>query len=241
MSQTTTRLGAATRRAENREAMRTAILSVAGELVTESGIDGFSIREVAKRLGYSAGAIYDYFESREEILTWLYFEGTNGLATGIGRALDTLGADTTAIDQLVAMAHAYRTHALEQPELYRLIFGGLKHLPTHQPGQQPGQQNIAFDQLIRIATIGVTSGDLIDQPVSLICAAAWSSVHGFVSLEITGHVTGGPTPGSPIAPEEGRRNRDAMFATTVWMTVRGLASPDWLARNPTAAVAAPPH
>ncbi len=230
MSPTTRPRGAAARRAQNREAMRRAILDVAGELVIEHGIDGLSIRELAKRLGYSAAAIYDYFDSREEILTWLYFEGTGGLDAEIRAALGSAPKDATAVDQLVAMAHAYRNHALSRAELYRLVFGGLKSLPVHQPHEQ----NIAFDGLIQIATNGVAEGDFIAQPIPLICAAAWAGVHGFVSLEITGHITGGPHPGIPIEPEEGRRNRDAMFATVVTTLVRGFASEAWLARNPPA-------
>jgi AcrR family transcriptional regulator len=208
--------------------MRTAIIEVAGELVSEQGVDGLSIRELAKRLGYSAGAIYDYFASREEILARLYFQGTNGLDTEVRTVLGVLAPDATAMEQLIATGHAYRNHALAHPELYRLIFGGIKQLPI----REHHEENVAFDQLIRIAVKGVAEGEFADQPVPLICAAAWAAVHGFVSLEITGHVTGGPQPGSPIDPEEGRANRDAMFAVTLSTVVRGLASEAWLARNP---------
>lgn len=49
------------------EIKRNLILAAAKEAFLELGLDGASLREIAKRSGYTPGAIYSYFASREEI------------------------------------------------------------------------------------------------------------------------------------------------------------------------------
>ena len=49
------------------EIKRNLILAAAKEAFLELGLDGASLREIAKRSGYTPGAIYSYFSSREEI------------------------------------------------------------------------------------------------------------------------------------------------------------------------------
>lgn len=53
-------LGAAHRRAQ--------LLDAALELVLERGVDGLRMRELGLRCGYTAGALYAYFDSREALL-----------------------------------------------------------------------------------------------------------------------------------------------------------------------------
>jgi AcrR family transcriptional regulator len=49
------------------DARRTLVLDAAQQVFLERGLEGASIREVAKRAGYTPGAIYSYFSSKEAI------------------------------------------------------------------------------------------------------------------------------------------------------------------------------
>ena len=49
------------------QARRTLILDAARSAFFELGLDGASLREIAKRAGYTPGAIYSYFANLEEI------------------------------------------------------------------------------------------------------------------------------------------------------------------------------
>jgi TetR/AcrR family tetracycline transcriptional repressor len=51
-----------------RDSQRTAIISSALELLDESGLDAFSMRKLAARLGMSVGNLYLYFDDRDELL-----------------------------------------------------------------------------------------------------------------------------------------------------------------------------
>ena len=51
-----------------RETTRDAILQIAGDMFLEEGFAGTSMSAIATRLGGSKGTLYNYFESKEELL-----------------------------------------------------------------------------------------------------------------------------------------------------------------------------
>jgi AcrR family transcriptional regulator len=203
--------------------MRSAILDAAGDIVAAEGVDGLTIRAVAQVVGYSAGALYEYFDSKEAILAALYFDGRDGLGAHCERAVAALPEGANAIEALTALGHAYRTYALNHAELYRLVFGGFKTPPQAPEVDCAEESPGGFGTLIRVATQGVSERSMVELPPPVIACAAWSAVHGFVSLELTGHLTGGDSPGMPPAsPEEGRQRRDLMFEALLRMALFGF-------------------
>src|SRR5262245_52695197 len=72
--------GAAARREKGRQEMRGAILAEARRLLTEQGAEAVSMRAIARAIGYTPGALYEYFPAKEDVFHALYFEGTDGLA-----------------------------------------------------------------------------------------------------------------------------------------------------------------
>jgi AcrR family transcriptional regulator len=218
-----TTTGAAARRARNRETMRADILGVAAGVVSEHGVDGLTIRDLAKRLGYSPAAIYEYFASREEILTWLYFEGAGGLGHRCAAAIAALPADATALDGLRVAAHAYRADALARPALYRLVFGGLKELPPTPEQIDAEERSGAYGLLVDQCRKGVAEGTLAPRSLAVMAHVFWATVHGYVSLEITGHMTWACTVDEEIL-QAGRPDFDAEFATLVHGITYGMAT-----------------
>jgi AcrR family transcriptional regulator len=62
------------------------ILNAARGAFLELGLDGASLREIAKRSGYTPGAIYSYFSSREEIYASLLGESLSRLKESVVHA-----------------------------------------------------------------------------------------------------------------------------------------------------------
>ena len=97
------------------EARRSLILDAARAAFFELGLEGASLREIAKRAGYTPGALYSYFASREEIYAALLGESLDRLK----RQVDT-AATTTAIGPTPAIAAAnLRAQALAFFAFYR--------------------------------------------------------------------------------------------------------------------------
>ncbi|HOB13879.1 MAG TPA: helix-turn-helix domain-containing protein, partial [Novosphingobium sp.] len=55
-------------REDSQAATRTALLDAAEELILESSMPGLSLRAVCTRAGFTQGAFYSNFASREELL-----------------------------------------------------------------------------------------------------------------------------------------------------------------------------
>lgn len=176
--------GAALRREQGRREMRDAILAEARRLLTEDGAEALSMRAIARALGYSPAALYEYFPSKEDIFAALYFEGTEGLAGQMVAARDTMTADRSVRATLRKMGRAYRAYAQEHPELFRLVFGdSARHgqRPSNDAGERPG-----FDDLVAALENGIATGEIdapAAEPIAVMC---WATVHGFVVLEIAG-------------------------------------------------------
>lgn len=62
------RLGRKARQERAAEVRRAQLLEVAWELLKMQGVAGFNMRELGHRAGYTAGAMYGYFASRDHIL-----------------------------------------------------------------------------------------------------------------------------------------------------------------------------
>lgn len=196
--------------------MRDAILDAARKLVETEGVHALSMRAIARTIGYSPAALYEYFPAKEKIFTALYFEGAGGLVSRMRNALEALPADVSADRRMWAIGHAYRVYALEQPELYRLAFG------SGSAGFSPGDDemdtgNEAFDLLVSAARAGVEDGSFLALPAEAIALACWSMVHGFVMLEISGlieHKLGGA--------EHGKISVDDLFAAAMQVVGEGF-------------------
>ncbi|MFM9915736.1 MAG: TetR/AcrR family transcriptional regulator, partial [Rhizobacter sp.] len=58
---------------------RSMVLAAARSAFLELGLEGASLREIAKRAGYTPGAIYSYFSSKEEVYAALLGESLERL------------------------------------------------------------------------------------------------------------------------------------------------------------------
>lgn len=216
--------GAALRREQGRREMRAAILDEARRLLTEEGASALSMRAIARALGYSPAALYEYFPAKEDIYKALYFEGTGGLGSRMVAARDRVPADSSVRTALFEMGRAYRAYAHGQPELFRLVFGD-----TSVHGQSPktDDERPGFDELVAVIADGIASGEIDAPAAEPVAVACWAIVHGFVVLEIIGCFGPNETrvvsdPASPTTPTDGRPSPDALFDQTLDRILLGV-------------------
>ena len=80
------------------DARRALVLDAARAVFAEHGLEGASIRVIAKRAGYTAGAIYSYFDSKEAIYAALLRESLERLQ----QAVDAARASRASPDRTLA-------------------------------------------------------------------------------------------------------------------------------------------
>ncbi|MCC3313614.1 TetR/AcrR family transcriptional regulator [Nocardia africana] len=88
-------------------AKRELILSAAREVFAEQGLEASSVRAIAKVAGYTAGALYGHFPSKEHIYAALLDE-----------SLDRLGAATAAAATATSRADRFRATGLAFYDFY---------------------------------------------------------------------------------------------------------------------------
>jgi AcrR family transcriptional regulator len=134
------------------------IIATTRELLARDGVEALSLGAVAKALGIKPPSLYKHFASRRDLEAALIAIGLAELAD----AMEAAGAD------LQAIGLAYRTFALANPELYRLMTSA--PLPRDKLPEGPE------------ARILLPLHKVISDPH--LARAAFAFAHGMVSLEI---------------------------------------------------------
>lgn len=172
--------------------LRRALLDAARQLAEERGIDGFTLREVARRAGVSHAAPYHHFSDKTALVEALAIETYKRLAQTLQQAYDRKGGN--ALDRLGAIGIAYVEFAVKHPAEFRLLTR-FEVCPPPSDSQLTGTfvlppledaANEAYNVLIGTIQEGqeaklVAEGDL--ESLALTC---WASVHGLAVLILDG-------------------------------------------------------
>src|SRR6202162_1044903 len=102
--------------------LRRAIVTAALDILSETQSLEFSLRELARRAGVSHNAPYKHFADKRELLAGVSTAGFELLTKRMSER--SAAALSNARTQLFAMLRAYVDHGVENPALYRLMFGG---------------------------------------------------------------------------------------------------------------------
>jgi AcrR family transcriptional regulator len=106
--------------------LRALIVDAAHEIIDAHGLAGLSAREIARRVGYSPGTIYNMFESLDDVV--LHVEAR--VLDALDKRLSDIepGEDEAGDSRVIRIAHAYLAFTQASPRLWNLLFE--HHLPT---------------------------------------------------------------------------------------------------------------
>lgn len=151
--------------------LRRAILDAAVESIAANGSAGLSLRDLARRAGVSHAAPIHHFGDKAGVLTALAAEGYERLA----EALDA------ARDEFVEAGVAYVRFAVTHRAHFEVMFR-----PDTYHRDDPAVA-AARDRAAQALVRGVrTRTDRTGNEARLTGIAAWSLVHGFATLWLTG-------------------------------------------------------
>lgn len=202
------RQGSQRRRAQEREALRRLILTAAEALFLELGYEGFSMRLLAERIGYSATTLYLYFEDKDALLFTVVDEGFEAF----GRALQEAASSVSEpIQRIQRMGEAFIRFGCEHRAHYLLMFNQRIDFLMKCQDQSGTPRISSFGILQEAVAEAVAVGALIGEPQA-ISDLLFAMVHGVVSLAL----------GMPFMEGE-RLEKLTHMATTAWL--EGLKSP----------------
>ncbi|HET7540273.1 MAG TPA: TetR/AcrR family transcriptional regulator [Polyangiaceae bacterium] len=167
---------------------RALLVTAARDLFLEAGEPGFSLREVARRVGVSPAAVYRHFEGKEALIFAACTQGFEVFSSYLVRAL----AGTTPLERALAACEQYRLFGLENPLDYRFIFmSPAKQIqpsktatPARNEPMLPQYSTFQFlvDRIRECMEAGVIARGDTQQTAVLV----WAHLHGLVSLRLAG-------------------------------------------------------
>ena len=193
--------------------LRRAIVRTALEILSETQSAEFSLRELARRAGVSHNAPYKHFADKRELLAAV---STAGFELLTQRMSNEIAKHSNARAQLFAVLRAYIHHGVENPALYRLMFGGY----LSSTDARPAIERAAAEKTKALLAGTIAKGGLgraipntprNEQKIAGAILACWSLVHGLTMLLADGLV--GP-----------RKRYDKLSDSVVQSILDGLAS-----------------
>jgi len=169
------------RNEHSRDELKALALRAAGDIVAESGAAGLSMREVARRIGYTVGALYLVFTNLDDLIVNLNEQTIRELRTSLERIRGRTNEPAQNLRLLVA---AYLGFALLNTARWRLVFE--HRLPAGQkaPPTYPGHTAAIFALVgERLREAGITRDDAATAELA---TALWSGAHGICMLAVTG-------------------------------------------------------
>jgi len=171
-----------TPRERRHQKTKQAILQAAREIISEKGVAGLSLREVADRIDYSPAGLYEYFNSKDEIIAAVSEEGFERLSAYLNR----VPTDLSPAKRLLELGVAYIDFARHNPEHFMLIFTWLPPKKILLIGSVDsdtpyGILRQAVEAFMQAEGISLPGGRTVDDLAYIL----WAHVHGMAMLQQT--------------------------------------------------------
>ncbi|NLE22579.1 MAG: TetR/AcrR family transcriptional regulator [Actinobacteria bacterium] len=160
---------------------RDEILDAATELVTDRGVEGFSLHELAARAGFgNAASLYRYFAGKREIVSALAARYLERLGDYLRRVPEDLPVE----EQIVEICMAYLDYAREHPGTRALLLTTASSIaPDFRAAALPSELVV---RMFRLGEAARASGalDLRDEDdIFAVLHAGWALAHGMAEYD----------------------------------------------------------
>ncbi len=190
------------------------IKTIALKHMAAGGAATLSLRAIAREMGMTAGALYSYYDTRDDLITALIADVYSILAEVLDAARTTRPAEDPG-GQLLAVGLAYRQWAINNPGEFQLVYGDpIPGYQVPQGGAASFAERQACGVLLKIVAVAWPRADLgwaaddyqwsdfepgflsmvrerfPELPPSAVALSLriWGRLHGLIALEVYGHL-----------------------------------------------------
>jgi AcrR family transcriptional regulator len=169
-------------------ALAAALVEAAEAVLTEHGVEGFTLRECARRASVSHAAPAHHFKDAKGLLTAVAALGFERLTEEQRKARD---AERDPKDRLLGTGMGYMRFALSHPAQFQLMFQ--KGLIDDQNARFAAASRAAFEVFIQtyMEAFGASFPEGVFKDADPSVMREWALVHGLATLAVQGQL--GPT------------------------------------------------
>ena len=220
------------------------IKAAARHQMAEHGTAGLTLRGIARELGVTAPAIYNYFPHLDDLITALIIDAFTDLGMAM-QAADSAAPTARPADRAMAQCLAYRRWATDHPLDFQLIYGnpipgyiapaditiplarrpflGLFacFLEAHQAGElqiPAAYADVPTQMHQAIVEWKQMSGIEMPDALLALLLSGWARIHGMVMLELFHHVQ----------PLVGEGKVFYRYELEAFLRQLGLQAPSWM-------------
>jgi AcrR family transcriptional regulator len=168
-----------------RDEIRKKIIKATEEIIKDQGLDQVSIRKVAKKVGYTPGSIYQYFEKKDALIYEL-------MRVGYQRIIDAISipvSSDTIENQIKYKLSNYIETALKMPEYYKAIMLSEDPIILKNTSIFNVDNKLALSTLREMIQEGIDNNEFIEESVDVLLRYVWLSVFGLtIRLIIEGPI-----------------------------------------------------
>ena len=158
---------------------RERILSCACDLYEKDGLDGFSMRKLAREVGVTAPAIYRHYDGREAVLADVLREAHRVFSRYLYAAL---GAPTP-LERFRGAGEGYLNFLIDHPRWYAIMHTAIEHLGMDEVPPDIEAMRTAIHQFwIDRVRECIEAGILKEGDPEEISVTMWAHAHGMAQL-----------------------------------------------------------
>lgn len=156
------------------------LLDVAEALLANDGLEGLSLRRIARRAGVSHGAPLRHYPSLAALLSEVAARGFRLLSEALEKSAAQLPPGAGPLARLAAAGRGYVELAVSKPGLFALMFRP-ETLDTQNPTLARASAE-SFEQLVRLVRAAQDAGWRAERDTRLLSGCVWAAVHGLAML-----------------------------------------------------------
>lgn len=166
--------------------LRRQLVAATEDIILERGVDGFTLREAARRAGVSPAAPSHHFKDARGLLSEVALLGFQEFGDALTAADQRGGSD--AQKRLYEQGLAYVEFALTNPARFQLMFSNSKCDMTYKNLAAVADRSFMVLESAVRAAANLKPADEMTADAYGLLMAMWSIVHGFAHLALGGQL-----------------------------------------------------
>jgi AcrR family transcriptional regulator len=160
------------------------LVDSAREMLDEQGLEGLTLRAIARRAQVSHGAPLRHFPTLASLLSAVAAQGFRELIAAVDTQTGRLEDGASALDRLSAAGHGYVMFAVGAPGVFTVMFRP-ERLDVTDPAYMVASHD-SFQQLQDIVEAAQRDGFHSDVDTTRLASVMWTTIHGLAELWIRG-------------------------------------------------------